>query len=96
MTPDLRQLRYFIAVAERLSFTRAAADLHIAQQSLSAQIGVLERALGVRLFDRDGRGTRLSEAGRVFVPEARAVLARMEEAIGTVTRAAQNQSGRQG
>ena len=96
MSPDLRHLRYFVAVAERLSFTRAAADLHIAQQSLSAQIGVLERALGVRLFDRDSRGTRLSEAGRIFVPEARAVLARMEEAISTVTRTAPGEPGQSG
>ncbi|AGZ45787.1 LysR family transcriptional regulator [Actinoplanes friuliensis DSM 7358] len=81
-------------MAERLSFTRAAADLHIAQQSLSAQITVLERTLGARLFDRDSTGTRLSEVGRIFLPEACAVLARAEEAVGTVTRAARGEIGR--
>jgi DNA-binding transcriptional LysR family regulator len=94
VTPELRQLRYFVAVAERLSFTRAAEHLHIAQQSLSAQITVLERVLGARLFDRDTRGTRLSEVGRIFLPEARAVLERAEAAVATVGRAARGEIGR--
>ena len=93
-TPELRQLGYFVAVAERLSFTRAAADLHLAQQSLSAQITVLERILGARLFDRDSRGTRLTEVGRLFLPEARAVLARAQEAVATVGRAGRGEIGR--
>src|SRR5215207_339684 len=87
VTVELRHLRYFVAVAERESFGRAAQQLHIAQQSLSQQIGALERLLGVRLFDRDTRGTRLTEAGRVFLPEARATLARAEEAVAVVRRA---------
>jgi DNA-binding transcriptional LysR family regulator len=94
VTPELRQFRYFVAVAERLSYTRAAADLHIAQQSLSAQISVLERMLGARLFDRDGRGTRLTEVGRLFLPEARAVLAHADEAVTIVGRAARGEIGR--
>jgi DNA-binding transcriptional LysR family regulator len=94
VTPDLRQLRYFVAVAERLSFTRAAADLRIAQQSLSAQITVLERQLGAQLFDRDSRGTRLTEVGRLLVPEAQAVLARATEAVATVGRASRGEIGR--
>ncbi|MFB9687384.1 LysR substrate-binding domain-containing protein [Amycolatopsis plumensis] len=93
MTPELRQLRYFVAVAEATSFTRAAAGLHLAQQSLSQQITVLERALGVRLFDRDPRGTRLTAVGRLFLPEARAVLARADEAVATLGRAVRGEIG---
>ena len=68
MTPELRQLRYFLAVAEELSFTRAAERLVIAQQSLSQQITAPGAPLGVRLFDRDSRGTRLTAVGALFVP----------------------------
>ncbi|HVV10845.1 LysR family transcriptional regulator [Amycolatopsis sp.] len=92
-SPELRQLRYFIAVAEELSFTDAAGRLGIAQQSLSQQINVLERVLGVRLFDRDTRGTRLTEVGLLFLPEARAVIDRTTKAISTVQRAARGEVG---
>ncbi|KAA9154074.1 LysR family transcriptional regulator [Amycolatopsis acidicola] len=92
-SPELRQLRYFIAVAEELNFTDAAGRLGIAQQSLSQQINVLERVLGVRLFDRDTRGTRLTEVGLLFLPEARAVVERTAEAISTVQRAARGEVG---
>ncbi|WP_243722747.1 LysR family transcriptional regulator [Actinomadura sp. 7K507] len=91
---ELRHLRYFVAVADHLSFSRAAKHLHLAQQSLSQQIGALERDLGVRLFDRDTRGTRLTEAGRVFLPEARAVLARADAAAVVAQRAARGEIGR--
>lgn len=94
MTPELRHLRYFVAVAENLSFTVAARELHIAQQSLSQQITVLEHALGARLFDRDTRGTRLTEVGRVFLPEARAVLARADAALETARKAVRGEIGR--
>ncbi|GAB3146064.1 LysR family transcriptional regulator [Amycolatopsis stemonae] len=93
MTPELRQLRYFVAVADATSFTRAAAGLHIAQQSLSQQITVLERTLGARLFDRDARGTRLTAVGRLFLPEARAVLARADDAVATLGRAVRGEIG---
>ena len=93
-TPELRQLRYFVTVAEELSFTNAAGRLGIAQQSLSQQINVLERTLGVRLFDRDTRGTRLTEIGVLFLPEARTVLERAEHAVSTVQRAARGEVGR--
>ncbi|HEY3711854.1 MAG TPA: LysR family transcriptional regulator [Amycolatopsis sp.] len=93
MTPELRQLRYFVAAADETSFTRAAAGLHVAQQSLSQQITVLERILGTKLFDRDGRGARLTPAGEVFLPEARAVLDRAEEAVATLARAVRGEIG---
>lgn len=94
MTPDLRQLRYFVAVAEESSFTRAASRLTIAQQSLSQQITLLERIVGAKLFDRDSRGTVLTEIGELFLPEARAVLARADEAMALVARAVRGEVGR--
>ena len=93
VTPELRQLRYFVAVADETSFTRAAAGLHIAQQSLSQQITVLERTLGARLLDRDTRGARLTAVGELFLPEARAVLARAEEAVASLGRAVRGEIG---
>ncbi|MBL7253802.1 LysR family transcriptional regulator [Paractinoplanes lichenicola] len=84
MSVELRHLRYFVAVAEQSSFSRAAQQLHIAQQSLSQQVAALERMLGVRLFDRDTRGARLTAAGAAFLPSARLVLEQMEKAISSV------------
>jgi DNA-binding transcriptional LysR family regulator len=72
----LEQLRIFASVAERLHMTRAAEALHITQSAASAGVAALEARHGVRLFERVGRGLELSEAGRVFLPEAKAVLAR--------------------
>jgi DNA-binding transcriptional LysR family regulator len=71
---DLRKLRYFLAVAEELNFARAAERLHIVQPVLSRQIAALERELGVTLFERSKRGTRLTDAGMSLVGEARAIL----------------------
>jgi DNA-binding transcriptional LysR family regulator len=71
---DLRLVRYFTVVADHLHFGRAAADLRIAQPSLSRQIRHLEQQLGARLFDRTSQGTRLTEAGEVFLPRAKALL----------------------
>jgi DNA-binding transcriptional LysR family regulator len=93
VTPDLRQLRYFVAVAEESSYTRAAERLTMSQQSLSQQITLLERMLGVKLFDRDTRGTGLTAVGALFLPEARAVLARAAEAVDVVARAARGEIG---
>jgi DNA-binding transcriptional LysR family regulator len=74
------QLRVFIAVAERQHVTRAAEALHLAQSAVSAAIAALEARHGARLFHRVGRGIELTEAGQLFLPEARAVLARAEAA----------------
>jgi DNA-binding transcriptional LysR family regulator len=93
VTPELRLLRYFVAVADETSFSRAATSLHIAQQSLSQQIGMLERQLGAKLFDRGPRGAHLTAVGALFLPEARAVLDRAEAAVATVGRAIRGEIG---
>jgi DNA-binding transcriptional LysR family regulator len=76
----LEQLRVFVAVAERQHVTRAAEALNIAQSAVSASIAALEGRHGAKLFNRVGRGIELTEAGELFLAEARAVLARAESA----------------
>jgi len=76
----LEQLRIFVAVAEREHLTRAAADIHLTASAVSASIRTLEAYYNVALFDRVGRGIQLTEAGRVFLGEAKATLARAEAA----------------
>jgi len=88
---DLRQLRYFIAVARERNFTRAAERLHIAQPPLSRQIQSLEEELGVPLLIRNSRPVRLTDAGRLFYEQAMQVLARVEQMQASTRRVGLNE-----
>jgi DNA-binding transcriptional LysR family regulator len=90
---ELRHLRYFTAVAEEQNVTRAAARLHVSQPPLSRQIRDLEEELGVELFKRTAKSLELTEAGKIFLNEARAVLLRSEEAVQAVRAVAKGVSG---
>ena len=90
---EIHQLKYFCAVAETGSFSRAAVRSHVSQPSLSQQIMKLEDELGVRLFDRLGRSVRLTEPGKAFLPRARSVLHELEAARGDVADRTDSVSG---
>jgi DNA-binding transcriptional LysR family regulator len=79
--PELRQLRYFVAVAEELNFTRAAQRVHVVQQGLSGAIAQLEQQLGARLFLRTTRRVELTDAGVVLLPYARETLAAADRGV---------------
>lgn len=87
---ELRHLRYFLALAEELSFTRAAKRLHVSQPPLSLQIRQLEQEVGARLFARTSRNVELTPAGHAFLIDAMAILERVEASI---SRAAAIESG---
>ncbi|MFC4273980.1 LysR family transcriptional regulator [Achromobacter aloeverae] len=93
---DLRRLRYFLVVAEELHFTRAAQRIGIAQPPLTYQIKMLERELGVSLFDRQPGHIRLTEAGMVLREDARDILDRVTQAATRCQRSAQGLIGRIG
>ncbi|GAA3970054.1 LysR family transcriptional regulator [Gordonia caeni] len=90
---NLKRAGYLVAVAEHLSFTRAATELFVAQSALSQQIKVLERELGVELFDRRGPRIALTPAGEVAVREAKYLLAAADRAAGRIRRAARGAGG---
>jgi LysR family transcriptional regulator, benzoate and cis,cis-muconate-responsive activator of ben and cat genes len=90
---ELRHLRYFAAVAELRNVTQAARRLHVAQPALSRQIQDLEEELGLQLIERSTRGIKLTEAGEFFAYEARAVLARADEASQAVRALARGEIG---
>jgi len=90
---ELNQLRSFIAVATELNFRRAAQRLNMTQPPLSRQIQMLEREIGVLLFDRGGRNTTLTAAGRSFFAEAQDILRRAESAILSARRAETGEEG---
>jgi LysR family hca operon transcriptional activator len=90
---ELRHLRYFVAVAEELNFTRAAARLHTSQPSLSQQIRQLEAAVGVALLNRSRQHVALTNAGRIFLREAKDILSRVEHAGRLAKQAADGRAG---
>src|SRR6516164_6069265 len=91
---ELRHLRYFVAVAEEMSFTRAAERLHIAQPPLSQQIKQLEEELGVTLLQRDARPLRLTDAGQVLLDRSREILADLEATLAETRRTGRGQTGK--
>ena len=90
---ELRHLRYFVIVAEEQNVTRAAERLHVSQPPLSRQIRDLEDELGVELFRRSAKSLALTEAGKIFLIEARAVLLRVDKAVETVRMVARRDRG---
>ena len=90
---DIRQLRYFVAVAETLHFGRAAERLHVTQPPLSRQIAALEAELGVRLIERHSRQARLTHAGTRFLADSKAVLVSFDQACRNAKAAAAGELG---
>src|SRR5712671_3746468 len=94
ITMELRHLRYFIAVAEEGHITRAAERLGMQQPPLSRQIKAIEREMDVQLFRRKARGVELTDAGRAFLDDARAMLGHLDHAFDTARRTARGEQGR--
>src|ERR687893_394765 len=92
--PDLRLLRYFVAVAEELHFGRAAERLRVAQPGLSQQIQALERSLGVALLERTSRRVQLRAAGSVLLADGRRLLAQAERVLDRARRTDLGETGR--
>src|SRR3954467_13418065 len=90
---ELRHLRYFLAVGESLSFTKASAQLRIAQPALSRQVQALEDEIGVDLMKRSPRGVTLTAQGKLFLEEARELLSRAEASVEKVRALARGHYG---
>jgi DNA-binding transcriptional LysR family regulator len=93
LTPEVRQMRYFTAVAEHGSFTGAARQLHVTQQAVSQQVKALERLLGVTLLERSSRRVKVTPEGLVFLADCRRVLAGADRAARRVQAAARGEAG---
>lgn len=93
MDTTIQRLKYFVAVADELNFTRAAARLHVSQPSLSAQVRALERDIGVELLHRTTRRVELTEAGQSMLEDTRRILEGLEEARLRARHAAETASG---
>ena len=91
---ELRQLKYFVAVADTLNFSRASESLYVSQSALSKQIADLEQELGVVLFQRDKRTVELSPAGKLLLGEAKAILLKSEK-VGPLLRQKELQTNRE-
>jgi DNA-binding transcriptional LysR family regulator len=93
LTPELKQMRYVVAVAKERSFSRAAETLHVAQQAVSQQVRLVEKSLGVDLFERTNRGVAITPAGEVFVQEARRTLNAADRVAPRAQAAARGEAG---
>lgn len=90
---NIRQLEYFVAVADAQSFTKASKHLFVSQSALSQQVKALEREMGVRLFDRDRRSVALTASGTAFLEDARALLSRTSDALKRAREASRGPEG---
>ena len=91
---ELHQLKYFLAIVDSGTVSRAAVRCGIAQPSLSQQLKKLERTLGIELFQREGRGVVLTDAGRALLPRARKILAEVQDAEANLKRDVESGHGR--
>ena len=89
---ELRQLRYFVAVADTLNFSRASESLYVSQSALSKQVAELEQELGVLLLERDKRSVRLTRAGELLLPEAKSILMQSEKILPLLRHQAEESS----
>jgi DNA-binding transcriptional LysR family regulator len=90
---ELRHLRYFVAVAEALNFTKVATRLHVAQPALSRQVSDLEEELGVDLLKRTSHGVLLTQEGKLFLEEAHELLKHVDESVAKVRALARGEFG---